>query len=725
MSSGSGPRRARVRAASRVVLPAPGIALSRLVLGLVLLAAATWPLHASVGSSAERAELERVRAEFAALAGEPADAPLLEARKRAASRLITLLGQRHAGIDASAVADPPVAIALSGPPPHPTSEVDRLRDQRAGLMSQRGALEPIAASTQAELDAAVAAQRRAQEALRLATERADRARGGDARDALQLARLEARVAELDVARFDRARVDVRMRLDALATPIAQLGDRIGRARSAQRIDERDIAAIRTEVAAARTGIARERARLELALAPIAPGDPAGEREAAPLRDALSALVELDAVEAGRIDVWEQRRSALAAGPDAAARRAAAAALDRSIAQARAHRRAAASRIEVLESEARVRRARVDALGEDAPERPAEARAAAAVQRHLDVQARLRDTLDRYATLLARSRDDLAVDDAAPLSGRERLAAIAARFADAARAVWRYELFSATETVLVDGRPVTVDHGVTVGKSLGVLGLFAAGAWIAAHVSRRAIGAAVASGRVGEPLGRVLHRWTMTVLLLAVMVVALKLARVPLTAFAFAGGALAIGVGFGTQTLIKNLISGVIILFERKIRVGDVVTIGGTTGTVVAVDLRATTVRGFDGIESILPNSHLLENQVSDWSHGAGRIRGTVLVPVAHGADAVTAATCVLECARAHDAVLGDPAPQVLFDEVAPTGPVFRLWYWFRLDGPRAGPLVASDLRFAIDRALRGRGIAPGRSLHEVRIDATGTPPGGG
>ncbi len=723
MSGDSGRDRAHGRGVRRGVASAAAVAL------VLSLCAAAAPLRAADPPSAQRGELERVRAEFAALAGEPADAPLLEARKRAASRLITLLGQRGADAGAPVVADAPVAAALSGPPPHPTPELDRLRDQRDGLASQRAALAPVAASTQAELDAALAAQRRAQEALRLATERAGRAGDGEAarreRDALQLARLEARVAELEVARFDRARGDVRARLDALAAPLAQLDDRIARARFAQRIDERDVVAIRADVAAARTGIAGERARLETALERLAPGDPAAEREAASLRDTLAALVELDAVEAGRIDVWDQRRAALSSGPDAAARRAAATALDRSIAQAQAHRRAVASRIEVLESEARVRRARVDALREDAPQRAAEARAAAAVQRHLDVQARLRDTLERYATLLSRSRDDLGVDDAAPRSGRERIAAIGTRLVDAARAVWRYELFSATETVLVDGRTVTVDHGVTVGKSIGVLGLFVAGGWLAARVSRRAIGAAVASGRVGEQLGRVLHRWTMTVLLLAVMVVALKLARVPLTAFAFVGGALAIGVGFGTQNLIKNLISGVIILFERKIRVGDVVTLGGISGTVVAVDLRATTVRGFDGIDSILPNSHLLENQVSDWSHGAGRIRGTVLVPVAHGADAAAAAACVLECARAHEAVLGEPPPQVLFDDVAPAGPVFRLWYWFRLDGPRAGPLIASDLRFAIDRALRERGIAPARALHHVRIDAPGAPATGG
>jgi small-conductance mechanosensitive channel len=261
----------------------------------------------------------------------------------------------------------------------------------------------------------------------------------------------------------------------------------------------------------------------------------------------------------------------------------------------------------------------------------------------------------------------------------------------------------------------VEYGVTVGKSLGVFALFGLGWWVAARAARRAIDAVVARGRVSAQLGRVLYRWIMTVLLVAVLVVVLKLARVPLAAFAFLGGALAIGVGFGAQNVIKNLISGAIILFERKIRVGDVVTIGGVSGTVSAVDLRATTVRGFDGIETILPNSHLLENQVADWSHGAGRIRGTILVPLAHDADVGEAAGSILSCTRAHEGVLAEPAPQVLYDDMGPSGRVLKLWYWFRLGGARSGPEIASDLRFAIDAALRGRGIGLARTLHDVVV----------
>jgi small-conductance mechanosensitive channel len=281
------------------------------------------------------------------------------------------------------------------------------------------------------------------------------------------------------------------------------------------------------------------------------------------------------------------------------------------------------------------------------------------------------------------------------------------------------LFSATDTVLVEGRPVVLDYGVTVGKSIGVLLLFGLGAWLAARLSRRLIDMLVRRGAIGAPLGRVLYRWLMTLLLLAVSWGVLKMARIPLTAFAFIGGALAIGVGFAAQNLLKNLMSGAIVLFERKIRVGDIVTIGAVSGTVVAVDLRSTTLRGFDGIDTILPNSHLLENAVADWSHGAGRVRSELLVPVAYGSDCAAVAQQLLDCAQAHGKVLAEPEPEVLLTDFAAGGPVFKLWIWTSLQGGRAAPLVASDLRLAIDRDLRAMGIAPPRTGHDVALTGPG------
>jgi potassium-dependent mechanosensitive channel len=218
------------------------------------------------------------------------------------------------------------------------------------------------------------------------------------------------------------------------------------------------------------------------------------------------------------------------------------------------------------------------------------------------------------------------------------------------------------------------------------------------------------------LAQVLRRWVMSTLLLLVLLVVLRLARVPLTAFAFLGGALAIGVGFGAQNIIKNLISGVIILFERKIRVGDTVTIGGISGTVSAVDLRATTVRGFDGIESIVPNSNLLENQVSNWSYGSPMVRRAIVVGVVYGSDTRRTIDLILASARRQPATSPDPAPQVLLDDFGSDALVFRLLYWMRLGGERSGPIVDSDIRLDIESALREAGITMAFPQRDVHLD---------
>ncbi len=669
------------------------------------------------------ADLDALAAELAALRARSdrpvtdAEPATVEATRRATSRLITLIAAR---IDTLRLPPPEVRIPepplLPGDPPHAVADLDRLRDQLDSLSSQRAALRPLAAAVDAGLEQAAAQHRRAAESLRLRQEQLERARGevdtGRARSLLHVARLEQRVAELELARADDARRAIRARLGALDGPIARLAAAIDAARGAQRIDDTDLAAVREQSDAERVRIAAERTALIAAIAALEPAGAADATAARTLRtlnDTAALLGELDTVEASRVHVWSQRHAALASDTPASIE-----ALRRSVAQARAHERAVGERIGLLRTEERLQRSRLEALATDAPGRAAEAHAAAALVRLLDLQEQLRATLQRYATLLERSLGDaLARDGAAPeRGGLQRLAHAAI---DLVRQAWRFELFSATDTVLVDGRTVTVDYGVTVGKSLGAVLLFLAGWAIAARLSRRLVAMLVARGVASEALGRVLHRWTMTVLLVAVLLVVLRLARVPLTAFAFLGGAIAIGIGFGTQNLIKNLISGVIILFERKIRVGDVVTIDGVSGTVVAVDLRATTVRGFDGIDAILPNSRLLETTVADWSHGDRRIRHTLRVPVAVGSDTDAVAAALCGCARAHPAVLAEPAPEALFDDVRPEALVFALQYWIRLDGPRAGPQVASDLRFAIDHALRHRGVEPARARVEVAV----------
>jgi small-conductance mechanosensitive channel len=199
-----------------------------------------------------------------------------------------------------------------------------------------------------------------------------------------------------------------------------------------------------------------------------------------------------------------------------------------------------------------------------------------------------------------------------------------------RAFWQYELFAVEDVSDVDGRKVSVFYGITVGKSVGALLLFVIGYWLFSRLSHLLSKILVSRFGISNQLASVIRRWMMILLALGLIVFILNLARIPLTVFAFMGGALAIGVGFGTQTIIKNFISGIIILFERKIRVGDIIELGGMTGHVTAVDLRATTVRGFNGVEALVPNSSFLENQVVNWTYSNQQLRRELKVGVAYG-----------------------------------------------------------------------------------------------
>lgn len=338
----------------------------------------------------------------------------------------------------------------------------------------------------------------------------------------------------------------------------------------------------------------------------------------------------------------------------------------------------------------------------------------AMQREADALELVQERLQRLQRLLERSRDDLAfAEQRQPAPFVQR---VAGALRDGAAAIWRYEMFSVGESSQVDGRTITLQHGVTVGKAVGVVLLFVLGWLVASRLSRFFIQLLVRRLQLTPQLGRVLNRWMMALLLLGVLLVVLELAHIPLTAFAFLGGALAIGVGFGTQNIIKNLISGVIILFERKIRVGDVVTIDGVSGTVTSVDLRATTVRGFDGIEAIVPNSQLLENRVSNWSYGNPVVRRSVDVGLRYGSDARAASEAVLECARADIAVLAEPPPEVLFADFGADAQVLRLQYWLRLDGARSGPTVDSELRHAIAVVFAARGLEIAFPQRDVHLD---------
>lgn len=318
---------------------------------------------------------------------------------------------------------------------------------------------------------------------------------------------------------------------------------------------------------------------------------------------------------------------------------------------------------------------------------------------------------------------------------EKLSELLAQAVDIGKTIWRFELFTVDDVLEIDGKPVAVTRGITFGKSIGALLMLVLGYWAATVFAGRAQQFIVRQYAIGLPQAQVFRRWIVATCLLILVVGVMNLMNIPLTVFAFLGGALAIGAGFGMQTLIKNLISGLLILLERKIKVGDIVEVDGIVGTVTEVDIRSSTVRGFDGVESMIPNSTFLEHRVTNWTYTNPHIRRAVKIGVAYGSPVRRVADILLDCAARHGVILQEPAPFVWFEDFGDNALLFGVYYWLEMRPQVNSYQIASDLRFMIEKRLSDEGIViafPQRDVHlssehplRVELATAGPPEDGG
>ena len=177
------------------------------------------------------------------------------------------------------------------------------------------------------------------------------------------------------------------------------------------------------------------------------------------------------------------------------------------------------------------------------------------------------------------------------------------------------------------------------------------------------------------------------------------------------GALGIGLGFGLQNIFNNFVSGLILLFERPIQVGDALEINGVWGVVRKINVRSTVVQTWDNASLIIPNSEFVSSQVTNWSFQDMRLRRKIEVGVAYGSDVQLVRQTLLEVAENHPRVLKDPAPDVLFIDFSDSALLFRLRIWTTVDVSLS---TETDLRFEIDRLFRERKILipfPQRDVH--------------
>ena len=215
--------------------------------------------------------------------------------------------------------------------------------------------------------------------------------------------------------------------------------------------------------------------------------------------------------------------------------------------------------------------------------------------------------------------------------------------------------------------------------------------------------------VREATGSIVRYLFITVGLLVIV----QTAGIDLTTLNVVAGAVGIGVGFGLQNIANNFISGLIILFERPIKIGDRIQVGDVEGDVVEINVRSTTVVTNDNISIIIPNSKLIDENVVNWSHNDRKIRFRIAVSVAYGTDVRLVERLLLEVAADNPDVLEDPPPSVRFIEFGDSGLHLELRAWSTTLLHRKGLLVSS-LNFVIYDKLREHRIEipfPQRDLH--------------
>lgn len=218
-----------------------------------------------------------------------------------------------------------------------------------------------------------------------------------------------------------------------------------------------------------------------------------------------------------------------------------------------------------------------------------------------------------------------------------------------------------------------------------------------------------------------------IVILGFLFVLQRAAQVDLTMLGVVAAGLGVGVGFGLQNIANNLISGMFILFERPIKVGDRIEVGEVHGHVVHIAARATTVRTNDNIDIIIPNSSFTSSNVINWSHGDQRVRFRVPVTVAYGSDAGLVERLLLEVARENENVLKKPSPRVVFWAFGDSALEFQLRVWTTRMLHRRG-VFFGQLNRAIYEKFQQHGVRipfPQRDLHLKTVPPGWQPPSRG
>jgi small-conductance mechanosensitive channel len=269
-------------------------------------------------------------------------------------------------------------------------------------------------------------------------------------------------------------------------------------------------------------------------------------------------------------------------------------------------------------------------------------------------------------------------------------------------IWNYPLLT-----LSSGHQILVNQ-VVLATLIIIAGL------VLTWYLQRLVGRQLIKAKVNPNVAETVQRILFYGILIVLFITALGMLQIPVTTLAFISGGIAIGVGFGAQNIINNLISGWILMSERPVRIGDFVEIDDNRGIVESIGNRSTRIRRIDGVHLLVPNSQMLERVVVNWTLVDRDFRTSVRVGVVYGSPVRLVEELLHKVANEQADALKNPAPVVVFEDFGDNALVFDLFFWCRATGERELRLIRSDIRFRIEQLFLENGIViafPQRDVH--------------
>ena len=243
----------------------------------------------------------------------------------------------------------------------------------------------------------------------------------------------------------------------------------------------------------------------------------------------------------------------------------------------------------------------------------------------------------------------------------------------------------------------------------LLGIF----WISARTKSFLFNRFLVNSGLDRSLQYAISQIVSNIVLVAGVFIVLDNAGIHLGTLAVFAGAVGVGIGFGLQNIASNFISGLVILAERPITIGDRVEVAGVAGQVQQIRARSTVILTNDNITMIVPNTKFIDSPVTNWTYGDPRVRFRIPVGVAYGSDLEKVRNALVEVARENSHVLPQPEPTVFLETFGESSINLELVVWSKEMSYRPRRF-RSDLNFAIAQKLREAGIEipwPQRDLH--------------